>query len=233
MEKKEFINFLSKSVGSKVDIINKSGINKGIYSSNLLDIKDAMIGVAQPMYKGAWIQMTGMELVINIKNNEFMVEVPVISRGTAFEGNLPILWVEITGKANKVQRRSYVRIPCILEASCCYLEIYSDIYEEGQDQGIPKEWTPICINNISLGGISAKSKQEYRVNFCLKGRYLLALDLGAGLMFLNLLLRNIFVDNVDNMTIGAFAFGGLSLFQEKVIGNYVRKQELAGKQTNG
>lgn len=232
MEKQEFLSFVSKSVGCKVDIINKSGINKGIYSSSILDIKNGIVGVAQPMYKGAWVQMTGMELIINVKNNEYLIEAPVISRGTTFEGNLPILWIEIIGVANKVQRRSYVRIPCMIEASCCFLEIYSDIYEEDSEPQVSKEWVQIFINNISLGGISAKIKHGFQDNFYKKGRYLLAIDLGGGLMFLNLLLRNILIDNVDNMPNGAFAFGGLSLFHDKVIGNFVRRQELARKQND-
>jgi len=233
MKKQEFFSFLGKSIGSKVDIINKSGINKGIYPSSLLDVKNGIIGVAQPMYKGTWVQMTGMELVINVKSSEYLVEAPVISRGTTFEGQLPILWIEITGDANKVQRRSYVRIPCLIGASCCFLEIYSDIYEETQGMNISKEWVPIAINNISLGGISAKIKQGFEANYCLKGRYLLAIDLGGGLMFLNLLLRNISIDNVDNNPNGAFAFGGLSVFQERAIGNFVRRQELSRKHNNG
>jgi hypothetical protein len=229
MEKQEFNSFIKKSIGSKVEIINKSGINKGMYSSSLLDSKDNVFGVAQPIYKGSWVQMSGMELILNIKSNDFLVEVPVISRGTTFEGPVPILWVEAIGEANKVQRRSFVRIPCIFEASCCFLEIYSDIFEDEPAEDVSKEWVTILINNISLGGISAKVKPGYISNFCKKGRYLLAINLGGGLMFLNLLLRNILIDSDDNMPNGAFAFGGLSVFQERAIGNYVRRQELAGK----
>ncbi|MCL2146252.1 MAG: hypothetical protein FWH52_00470 [Synergistaceae bacterium] len=233
MEKQEFYNSLNKCVGCKVDIINKSGINKGIYSSSLMDIKDDLIGLAHPMYKSSWVQMTGLELILNIKNDSSLLEVPVISRGTTFEGELLILWVEPTGEANKVQRRNFVRIPCFLNASTCFLEIYSDIVDDEANQDFNREWVPVIINNMSLGGISAKIKQGSGDNLYIKGRYLLALDLGGGTMFLNLLLRNIFNDSDDNIPNGAFAFGGLSVFQERAIGNYVRQKELAGKQING
>ena len=233
MEKQEYINFLNKSIGCRVDVINKSGINKGIYSSSLMDLKGSLIGVAHPMYKSSWIQMSGLELILNIKNESNILEVPVISRGTTFEGQLLILWVEPIGEANKVQRRNFVRIPCFLDASTCFLEIYSDILDNEDNQDYQREWVPIIINNISLGGISAKVKPGFTDNLYKKGRYLMALDLGGGLMFLNLLLRNISNDSDDNIPNGAYAFGGLTVFQERTIGNYVRQKELAGKQING
>jgi c-di-GMP-binding flagellar brake protein YcgR len=227
MEKQEFLSFLDKSIGCKIEIINKSGINKGMYPSSLLDLKDGIIGIAQPMYRGTWVQMSGMQLILNIKSNDTLLEVPVISRGTSFEGLLPILWVEQAGDISKVQRRSFVRIPCFIEASCCFLEIYSDVIEP--ELNVKKEWFSIFVNDISLGGIAAKAKAGFQVDFYEKGRYLLAIDLGKGLMFLNLLMRNIFANSDDNILSGAFAFGGLTAFQERVIGNFVRRQELAGK----
>ncbi|MCL2767436.1 MAG: hypothetical protein FWE49_01700 [Synergistaceae bacterium] len=227
MNKQEFFSFLSKSIGSKVEIINRSGINKGIYSSSLLDLKDRMIGIAQPMQRGILVQMSGIELTICVKSEGNLIEAPVISRGTTFEGFIPILWVEPIGDIVKVQRRSYVRIPCFLEASCYFLEMNSDIREPAPD--IPKEWFTIFVNNVSLGGIAATVKQGYGANYHIKGRYLLAINFGGGLMFINLLLRNIFYNDDDGILNGAFAFGGLSAFQDKIIGNYVRRQELAGK----
>ena len=121
MDKEEFYSFLSKSIGIKVDIMNRSGINKGIYSSNLVDLKDKMIGVSQPMYKSSLVQMLGMELIIHFKSEGNLIEAPVISRGTTYEGYLPVLWVEPMGIINKIQRRSFVRIPCFLTAECCFL----------------------------------------------------------------------------------------------------------------
>ena len=233
MEKEGFLSFLNKSIGCKVEIINKSGINKGVYASSLLDLNGETIGIAQPMHKGTLVQMAGMELIMNVKADDFFMEVPVFSRETKYEGNLPILWVEIIGEANKVQRRNFVRIPCLFEASCCFLEVYSDIVEDELPASINKEWVSIIVNNISLGGISAKIKQGFQNNFYKKCRYLLAINLGAGLMFVNLLMRNVTKDYDDDMPNGAFAFGGLSAYQNKIIGNYVRRQELAGKQING
>jgi len=228
VEKEEFFSFLGKSIGTKVDIINKSGINKGIYSSNVLDLKDGMIGLSQPMYKGSWVQMSSMELAINVKTDSNLIEALVISHGTTFDGQIPILWVEPIGDINKVQRRSFVRIPCLLEASCCFLEIYSETLKTESEPDDPKEWFPILINNISLGGIAATVKLGFQGNFYKKGRYLLAADFGKGLMFLNLLLRNIFSNN--DMLNGTFAFGGLSVYQDRTIGNFVRRQELLGRQ---
>jgi len=231
MEKQEFFTYLDKSIGNKVDIVNKSGINKGIYSSSILDLKNGVIGLAQPMYKGTLVQISGMEVTIYVKSGDSLLEAPVVSRGTTFEGKVPILWVEPIGDINRVQRRSYVRIPCFLEASCCFLEIYSDVYEPEPELGFIKEWFPVYISNISLGGVAVKIKPEFEPNFHNKGRYLLAVNFGDGLMFINLLLRNTFNNSDDNMPIGAFAFGGLSIYQDRVIGNYVRRQELIVKQT--
>ena len=229
MDKQEFFGILSRTIGSKVDLINRAGINKGIYSSSLMDVKDNLIGLAQPMHKGNWVQMSGMELTINVKSGGNLIEAPVISRGTTFEGVTAVLWVEPTGRINRIQRRSYVRIPCMLAAECCFLEIYSDTESELESDD-PKEWFPILVNNISLGGIAATVKQGLEVNFYKKGRYLLAIDLGGGLMFLNLLLRSILNNNDNGVPVGAFAFGGLSVYQDRVIGNFVRRQELALKQ---
>ena len=228
MDKKEYFAFLKKSVGNKVEIICRSGINEGTYSSSLMDLKERLIGIAQPMYKGSWVQMTGAELILNVKSDGNMIEAPVIARGTTFEGFIPILWVEITGDINRVQRRSFVRISCRLEASCYFLEIYSDTRETKPDPGARKEWVPIVVNNVSLGGIAATVKRGFDNNFYKNGRYLLAINFGGNLMFLNLLLRNIFNSNNNEVT-GAFAFGGLSVYQDRTIGNYVRQQELAVK----
>ena len=230
MDKQEFFTFLSKSIGNKVELFCRSGINKGTYPSSLMDLKDGFVGVAQPMHKGSWVQMSGLELILIIKSDGNMIEAPIVSRGTTFEGLIPILWVEIVGDVNRVQRRSFVRIPCRLEASCCFLEIYSDTRETkpDPDSGSYKGWVPIIVNNVSLGGIAATIKRGFDNNFYKKGRYLLAINFGGGLMFLNLLLRNI-SNNNHNEVAGAFAFGGLSVYQDKMIGNYVRQQELAGK----
>jgi len=230
MEKQEFFNYLSKAFGCKVSIINKSGINKGMYSSSLLDLKDGLIGLAQPMYKGAWVKISGMEVEISIKSDDFLLEVQVITRGTTFEDKIPVLWVEPIGEISKVQRRSYVRIPCLLEASCCFLEIYSDTDEVVPEPDDPKEWFQVFVNNISLGGLAAKVKSGFHADFHLKGRYIIAIDLGDGLMFINLLLRNTYYNNDDDSTVGAFAFGGLTVYQDRAVGNFVRRQELIGKQ---
>lgn len=218
MEVKEFLAMLENSIGTRVEIINRSGIHKGVYPSSLLDMKDGKIGLAQPMYRGTWIFMSGVELVIMVKNGENLYEASVFSQETSTKGSpVPILWVVISGEIKKIQRRNFLRVPCLIDGSCYFLGDSSE-----------KNWFPISLKNISLGGVAVSLKNSDDLKrFVKEERYLLAVNLGLGNLFIEILLRNIL--HIEAESIGAFSFEGLSVCQERMIGTFVRKQELANK----
>lgn len=220
MEQKEFLSLLTKSIGAKVDIINKSGLHKGTFVSEICDVReDGSVGLASPMYKGAWLLMSGLELTIRMRMGESLFEATVFSRSTSTKNlPVPILWVVLTEEIKKIQRRSFLRVPCLIDADCC-----------GLDASVNKNWFQIVLKNVSIGGTAAAVKEQSELRFLVRGyRYLISADLGKGAMFLNVMLRNILKDEND-VLFGAFSFEGLSTSQERIVGSFVRRQELASK----
>lgn len=221
MEPNEFMLLLNNSIGTKVDIINKSGLHKGNYTSSLIDVKNGLIGLAQPMYRGTWMFMSGVELIIRIKSGDTLLEAAIFSRETSSKDySVPILWVVLSGEITKIQRRSFLRVPCYVETRCFDL-----------GAGVPelKNWFDVLLKNVSLGGAAASVRDGSDTSRYIRGeRYLLAANLGSGVMFFDSLLRNIIVGE-DGLPTGAFSFEGLSVCQERIMMGFVRKQELAAK----
>ena len=89
----------------------------------------------------------------------------------------------------------------------------------------PKEWLAVRVSDISLGGVGFSVKDPL-VHYCLEGgRYLLQLNIeGTGFFIVGKLVK-ILKKNGPFTEIG-LAYEGLTAFIEKLMGGYIRQQEL-------
>lgn len=223
MDPKDFLVVLKKTLGIGINVINKSGLHKGVYPSTLIEVRDdGSIGLAHPMHRSSMMFMSGVELLIDLKIGAEMFEATVISKETSAKNSPnPVLWVALEGDIKRIQRRNFLRVPCSLGGAC---------YDLGD--GSTRDWFKISIKNVSLGGFAASVVGERDNEYFNKsGRYLLAADFGdirEGIVFLNSVLRNI-LNGENDIPVGAFSFEGMSVANERAIGAFVRMTELMNR----
>jgi len=223
VDSKAFLALLAGCVGNKVSLTIDAGLYKGIYPSKIEDVDEENIGLAHPLLRGALLPVhRSVQLKMKVET-EGGVYFSVVSITRGFtHGTLPLLWVAPVGEAQKIQRRYFVRVPCLLKTAFFRLE--------GEEYRPEKEeWHFVTAKDISLGGIGFSVPQDRSGVFCQGNRYLLGIAVqDRTFLLVGKIVKKMTRD--DLLELGV-AFEGLPSSVEKCLGGFIRQQELAGRQS--
>ncbi|MDK2958726.1 MAG: hypothetical protein PWP47_770 [Synergistaceae bacterium] len=222
MTPQAFLAFLNGRIGSKVILFNEAGLYKGTYPSRVEDVKGDLVGLSHPLLRGALLPvLRNVELKLKIETEGALYQATVsVARGGLQDG-VPLLWVVPVSDAERVQRRCFVRVPCLLKTSFFRLE-GEEIKPETE------EWISAVSRDISLGGAGVVVPESLSGRFKEQDRVLMKLPLQEETFFLaGKVVRKL--KKEDNWEIG-FAFESMPGSVEKPLGAFIRQQELAGRQ---
>jgi len=214
---------LDSLIGSKVTLVINSGLYKGSYPSTLEEVEDALVGVSHPTFKGAFLPASrSTELFMKIESSNCIYQATVAVVRSALNLNIPILWLKLVSALKKVQRRMFVRVQTYIGANAFFLEAP----DSPERTTLPsKEWFFVRISDISLGGIGISIKENL-IPHCLEGgRYLLLIKIGNTAIFIVGKIVKILPKREGSVEVG-FAYESLSVSAEKIMGSYIRQQEL-------
>lgn len=223
MDSGEFLTMLARCIGSKVSLVIDAGLYKGTYPSRLEDVDSEALGLAHPLMRGSLLPVhRNVQLRMTVEaEGALFSSVVSISRGLVRE-SLPLLWVTPVGEANKIQRRLFVRVPCLLKIGLFRLE--------GEEYRPEKEeWAFVSARDISLGGVGFTVQPEKEHVFSQGGRYLLEITLQEKkFLLVGKLVKKMPKSGFWEL---GLAFEGVPSFVEKPLGSFIRQQELAGRES--
>ena len=137
---------------------------------------------------------------------------------------VPLLWLKLISPLVKIQRRMFVRVAAALKAEVFFLSTADEEIPENTALP-PKDWITVRISDISLGGVGFSVKEPL-LHYCLEGsRYLLQMNIEGTVFFIVGKLVKILKKN-DTFTEVGLAYEGVTAFIEKLMGGYIRQQEL-------
>jgi c-di-GMP-binding flagellar brake protein YcgR len=218
----DFLGLLNKKIGAKATLYNEAGLYKGVYPSRVEDVKGENIAFSHPLIRGALLPvLRGVELKLKVEADGMLYQAIVsVVRGAPQDG-IPMLWTIPVSEALRVQRRSFVRVPCLLKTSVYRLE-----GEKVSPNG--EEWTPAVSRDISLGGTAVLVYRPHGFKFGEQDRILIRLPVQDEVFTLTgRIVRKILKE--DNWEMG-FAFEAVPGYVEKALGAFIRRQEMAGRQ---
>ncbi|MDR3264906.1 MAG: flagellar brake domain-containing protein [Synergistaceae bacterium] len=211
-------------VGSRVELIITSGLYKGSYPSRIEELDNGLLGVAHPMVRGALLPaLRSTELVMKVETGSGFYQATVLALRSTVNVAFPLLWLKLVTLLEKVQRRMFVRVPSAIKL---------DVYFLGCDVELPegtvlppREWISARVSDISLGGAGVLVKNNL-AGFCVEGgRYILQMTVSSVTFLLIAKMVKILKKNQGSLEAGV-AYEGLAAFTEKVLGGYIRQQEL-------
>lgn len=217
-----FLTFLNGQIGAKAVLAIEAGLYKGTYPSRVEDVKGELIGLSHPLLRGSLLPvLRNVHLKMKMETEGALYQAEVaVSKGLIQDG-IPLLWVTPVSDAERVQRRYFVRVPCLLKTGFFRLE--GDGAEPEKE-----EWIFVISKDISLGGVGFTARVEVANRFMEQDRFLVRLAVQEKDLFLTGKVVKKFVKN-DLYEMG-IAFDAVPAFTEKILGNFIRQQELAGRQ---
>lgn len=223
MEPAAFLVYLNSRIGAKAMLSIDAGLYKGIYPSRIEDVKDGMVALSHPLLKGALLPLLrSVQVKLKVEADEgiFQAEAAVARRSP--QSGIPLLWVTPVSDALRVQRRYFVRVPCMLKTGLFCLE--------GDRLQPDKEiWKEVTATDISLGGIGFSVFRPQSFRILPQDRYLINIALQGGKFFLTgKIVKKI--EMVESFQFG-ISFDSIPGCVEKILGNFIRQQELAGRVT--
>ena len=216
---------LESLVGAKTELTITSGLYKGTYSSRLEELENNMIGVSHPMVRtGLLPALRSTELLMKIEGNGCFYQSMVSVVRSSVNLVVPILWLKLISPLEKVQRRMFVRVAASLKSEIFFLSPADE--ELPENITLPsKDWISVRISDISLGGVGISVKESLS-RYCLEGgRYLLRMSIEGTVFFIVGKLVKILKKNENFIEVG-LAYEGLTASIEKLMGGYIRQQEL-------
>ncbi|GHS94672.1 hypothetical protein AGMMS50276_07890 [Synergistales bacterium] len=227
-EYEQSLKQLEGMIGSKVEIVITSGLYKGSYSSRLEEVSGGLGALSHPTLRGALLPvLRNAEFMLKIEApNCFYQAVSVFIRSSVNE-SVPLLWFRVSNPLEKVQRRMFVRIPCNISANVFFLG-----YDSERPEGAklpPQKWFEARVSDISLGGCGLSVKRNIE-SYCIEGgRYLLLSKIGGVGFFIAGKVIKLFDKKKENTIDAGFAYDGLAASIEKVVGTFIRQQELMSR----
>ncbi|MFA7620637.1 MAG: PilZ domain-containing protein [Aminobacteriaceae bacterium] len=222
MDSDAFLSMLSGAIGSRVSVVIDAGLYKGTYKSRIEDVSPQAVGLAHPTLRGALLPVhRSVHIKINVETGGalYITEASIV-RGITVD-SVPILWVAPVGEAIRMQRRQFVRVPCLLKTGLFRLA--------GEEYSLEKEeWATANAKDISLGGMGFAILPDREHSFVVGERYLLDMAIGEKRF---LLVANL----VKKLPKGEFhevgmAFESVPALIEKALRDFIRQQELAERQ---
>lgn len=205
-------------VGARADIHIDAGLYKGHYPSRLEDIEGELLALSHPFLRGALLPIyKDMQFEVIFEDERS----PVAVRASAVRSDLaspaPLLWVRPVGEPIRIQRRRFLRVPCLLKGAFFPLDVEARSPMRG-------EWRECEVLDISLGGARLRSPRvgELRTG----DRVLLSLAIeGNSFMFVAKIVR--LQESSDGLKEIAVEFESLFPLAETALIRFIRKQELS------
>lgn len=223
MEAANLIKNEPSIIGSKVDISIKTGLYKGEYASRMEDIDGDVWKLAHPFLGGGLFPLyRGVEisLSVNIADGaSYKAEASVL--GTVRENDLLMLVVRIIGDVNRLQRRQFVRVPCLLDG---WLSPLSDLPKLGI-----RQWVVGHVTDISLGGARFSVSERICGNFGAMTRAMIRLVVEEQDYYLPCRLVVSHFNETTACTDLGLVFEILPGMVEKDLSRFIRRQELASR----
>ena len=223
LEPAAFLVYLNDHIGAKALLSIDAGLYKGLYPSRIEDVKDDMAALSHPLLKGALLPvLRNVQLKVKVETEDGIFQAQAaVARGVP-QGGIPLLWVKPVSEALRVQRRFFVRVPCLLKTGLFRVE--------GERLQPERErWKDVTATDISLGGIGFSVFRPQDSHFFQQDRYLVHITLQDRRFFLTgKIVKK--VEAVESALFG-ISFDSMPGCIEKVLGNFIRQQELAGRLT--
>ncbi|MDR1873509.1 MAG: flagellar brake protein [Synergistaceae bacterium] len=215
---------LEELVGSRVELIITSGLYKGSYPSRIEELENEQLAVAHPMLRGALLPaLRSTELLMKVDAGSGFYQATVLALRSTINVAFPLLWLKLSTVLEKVQRRMFVRVPSAIKTEAFFLGCDADVPEKTSLP--PKEWFSVRISDVSLGGAGITMKDTQSV-FCIEGgRYILQLTVSSVTFFIIARMVKILKKHERSFEVGV-AYEGLTTSTEKILGGYIRQQEL-------
>jgi c-di-GMP-binding flagellar brake protein YcgR len=141
-------------VGKKGDIQINAGIYKGHYSSVVEDIKGDAVGFAHPLISGALLPVyRELNFDFVMEDGSALYVFPMAVRRVEMQGGVPIMWAYIVDDPKRIQRRQFLRVPCLWDIF---------VFHIGRELSEPMsvKWLAAKAIDISLGGYRFKISRE-------------------------------------------------------------------------
>ncbi len=205
-------------VGARADIHIDAGLYKGHYPSRLEDIEGELLALSHPLLRGALLPVyRDMQFEVMFEDERS----PILMRASAVRSDLassvPLLWVRPIGELLRVQRRRFLRVPCLLKGAFFSLDVEARSPMRG-------EWRECDVLDISLGG--AKLRSSDMRGLAAGDRVLLSLAIeGSPFMFVAKIVR--LQESPDGLKEIAVEFESLFPLAETALIRFIRKQELS------
>ena len=232
-------NLLQELIGSKMELGIANGLYKGNYASRLEDLSTGengalLLGVAHPMFKGALLPMArNLDLNLKIESGGYFYQGEAEIIRHVINVPIPLLWLSLKAPLEKVQRRMFVRVPCLIKGQAFLLEVEPDEKEAKKAPPRPplpeRRWFPIMLRDMSLGGVGVGIRHPELPFVVERGRYLLQAAIGDTEFFLICRLIKIFSTDEEGGIVAGMAYEGLPAFTEKLMGSFIRQQELSSR----
>ena len=234
-------DLLQELIGSRMELGIADGLYKGNYASRLEDLSPSedglpLLGVAHPMFRGVLLPMArNLELTLRIEavGCFYQGEAQIVRH--VMNGRIPLLWLALEGPLERTQRRMFVRVPCRIKAQAYLLEVEPEgedtVGEEGAPPPPPPEscWFPVVLQDISLGGVGVAVHRTEASYLRERGRYLLQVFIADSEFFLVCHLVKVFSVSEGGDIEAGMAYEGLPAFTEKLMGTFIRQQELSSR----
>jgi c-di-GMP-binding flagellar brake protein YcgR len=221
MEAKTLLGKDPQLIGSKVDISIVAGLYKGQYPSRLEDGDGDVWKLSHPFLGGGLLPMyRGVELKLSLNSDKSVYNVTGSVLGTVREGSVVLLVVKVSGEVQKLQRRRFVRVPCMLDVEVAPLGFFLD-GRHGWLDGVAKD--------VSLGGAKVALKGNVTSFFKDMSRSILKLPLDDVVSYLSCRLVVVRYMKEHDVTDLALAFDFLPATLEKSLGRFIREKELASR----
>ena len=123
-------------VGARADIHIDAGLYKGHYPSRLEDIQGELLALSHPFLRGALLPIyKDMQFEVIFEDERS----PVAVRASAVRSDLaspaPLLWVRPVGEPIRIQRRRFLRVPCLLKGAFFPLDVEARSPMRGEWRG--------------------------------------------------------------------------------------------------
>ncbi|EFC90304.1 type IV pilus assembly PilZ [Dethiosulfovibrio peptidovorans DSM 11002] len=221
MEAKTLLDKDPQLIGSKVDISIVAGLYKGQYPSRLEDGYEDVWKLSHPFLGGGLLPMyRGVELKLSLSSDKSVYKVNGSVLGTVREGAIVLLVVKVSGEVQNLQRRRFVRVPCMLNVEVAPLGFFLDSHH-GWIDGVAKD--------VSLGGVRLSLKGNCSSSFRDMSRFMLKLPLDDVASYLSCRLVVVRYIEEHDVTELALAFDFLPATLEKSLGRFIREKELASR----
>jgi len=207
---------ITPQIGGRCSLSVEAGLYKGKYPTRMEDCKDDLWAFAHPMRKGGLLPLyreMAVTLLCEEQNCHLWAQATVVR--SDMTSSVPLLWVRPEGDVERIQRRRFVRVTCLLEAQAFCL----DREDRSPLQG---GWFVGKVFDISLGGMRLRFPRK--AVFGREDELLVRLELDEPYWTVTKVMRR--SDGNEGTSEAGLEFQALPRVVEKALLDFIRRQEL-------